>query len=227
MPLSEPRASSRGSKQALRADDVADFPDDSMFHAFARQVCLAGGLPRKELFETWEFAKRARRRLTDGPIVDLACGHGLAAWALLVMDGKDRGPALCIDTRIPESAARLHAALSERWPAAGARITTVEADLATVALPRGARILAVHACGALTDLAIDRALETRSSIAALPCCQSHGKQDPGGLTGWLDPDLAIDATRVARLRHAHYRVWTTTLPSDITPKNRLFVGAPA
>ena len=227
MPVSEVSSASRGSKQALRPDDVADFPSESMFHAFARQVCLAGGLPRKELFEAWEFAKRARRRLPDGPIVDLACGHGLAAWALLVMDGRDRGNALCIDTRIPDSAARLHASLSERWPAAGARITYVEADLAVADLPQNARVLAVHACGALTDLAIDRALHSHSSIAALPCCQSHGKQDAGGLTGWLDPDLAIDATRVARLRHADYRVWTTTIPSDITPKNRMFVGAPS
>ena len=40
----------------------------------------------------------------------------------------------------------------------------------------------------------------------------------GGLTGWMDLALAIDATRVARLRAAGYDVWTQTIPAAITPQ---------
>jgi hypothetical protein len=36
-------------------------------------------VPRKELFETWEIARRARRRFRGGRVVDMAAGHGLLA----------------------------------------------------------------------------------------------------------------------------------------------------
>jgi len=46
------------------------------------------------------------------------------------------------------------------------------------------------------------------------------------LTGWVDAALAIDIERVRRLREHGYRVWTRTIPSAITPKNRLLIAAP-
>jgi len=42
----------------------------------------------------------------------------------------------------------------------------------------------------------------------------------------MSPDLAIDATRAARLRQQGYRIWTKTIPADVTPRNRLLIGAP-
>jgi hypothetical protein len=42
----------------------------------------------------------------------------------------------------------------------------------------------------------------------------------------MDAALAIDATRAARLSAAGYRVRTQTIPSEITPKNRLLIGEP-
>jgi SAM-dependent methyltransferase len=50
--------------------------------------------------------------------------------------------------------------------------------------------------------------------------------DAGTLTGWIDPALAIDVRRAARLERALYRVWTQTIPAAITPKNRLLLGQP-
>jgi hypothetical protein len=41
----------------------------------------------------------------------------------------------------------------------------------------------------------------------------------------LEPALAIDVVRAARLGAGGYRVWTQTIPRDITPKNRLLLGA--
>ena len=32
--------------------------------------------------------------------------------------------------------------------------------------------------------------------------------------------------RAVRLAQQGYRVWTQTIPGDITPKNRLLIGAP-
>src|SRR5262245_16912447 len=68
---------SMSSKTRLTERQVARFPGDGLFERVARAVCRAGCLPRKELFEAWEMARRIRRRFRGGRIVDLAAGHGL------------------------------------------------------------------------------------------------------------------------------------------------------
>jgi hypothetical protein len=88
-------------------------------------------------------------------------------------------------------------------------------------------VVSAHACGQLSDEIIERAIAARARLAILPCCQSHGKCETGGLEGWLDPSLAIDVTRAARLRAAGYRVHTQLIPEAITPKNRLLLAIPS
>ncbi len=87
-------------------------------------------------------------------------------------------------------------------------------------------MVAAHACGGLTDRVLTKAIEARARVAVLPCCHSFSKQDQGGLAGWLEPSLAIDVVRAARLRDAGYDVHTQTIPDTITPKNRLLFGRP-
>jgi hypothetical protein len=78
----------------------------------------------------------------------------------------------------------------------------------------------------LTDDVLDKALAGRAKVVVLPCCQATAKCDLGGLAGWLDPALAIDVTRAARLSAAGYHVHTQQIPAEITPKNRLLLGEP-
>ena len=61
-----------------------------------------------------------------------------------------------------------------------------------------------------------------------PCGDCHDEEtcDMGGLGGWLESSLAIDVIRATRLETSGYRVWTQTIPADITPKNRLLLGVP-
>jgi hypothetical protein len=76
----------RSSKNRLMPRHGDLFPDDTLFHRIARTVCRAGVLPRKELYEAWETARRVRRRFRGGRVVDLACGHGLLAQIMLILD---------------------------------------------------------------------------------------------------------------------------------------------
>src|SRR4029450_13695529 len=93
------------SKTRLTDRDLERFPGDTLFDRAARAVCRAGGLPRNDLYEAWEMARRVRRRFRGGRIVDLAAGHGLLAHFLLLLD--DSSPAaLLIDPSLPPSAAR-------------------------------------------------------------------------------------------------------------------------
>ena len=64
---------------------------------------------------------------------------------------------------------------------------------------------------------------------ASPCCRVVTilkSDDARGLSGWMDGPVAIDVMRAVRLTERGYRIWTQTIPTDITPKNRLLLGAP-
>ena len=191
----------------------------------ARAVCQAECLPRKELYEAWEMARRVRRRLRGGRVVDLAAGHGLLAHVLLILD--DSSPnALLIDTTRPPSAARLHAALIDAWPRLAGRVGFEQRSLESIAVHAGDLVVSSHACGALADEVLDAAASARARVAVLPCCHDFAVNDPGALSGWLDPSLAVDVMRAMRLEQRGYRVWTQTIPAAITPKNRLLLGEP-
>jgi hypothetical protein len=144
---------------------------------------------------------------------------------MLLLDGSSPS-ALGVDVKLPPSARRASEALAAEWPQLAGRVELREQSLADVALEPGDVIVSCHACGPLTDAVLERALSVRARVAVLPCCQSAASSDAGGLGGWLDPALAVDVTRVARLRAAGYRVHTQTIPAEITPKNRLLLGAP-
>ena len=223
--LSHPRFSP-SSKGRLTDRDLDRFPGDTLLHRIARAVCHAGCLPRKELYETWEMARRIRRLFRGGRVVDLAAGHGLLAQVLLILD--DTSPsALAVDTALPPSSARLHDALVEAWPRLGGRIAFEGRPLDSVALGAGDLVVSSHACGSLTDLVISRATAAGARLAVLPCCHDRRQGDVGGLSGWVDASLAIDVMRAVKLEQQGYRTWTQTIPAEITPKNRLLLGAPA
>src|SRR5215210_8977456 len=104
--------SSRG---RLTDRDLGRFPDTTLFHRVARAVCHAGCLPRKELFEAWEMARRVRRLFRGGRVVDLGGGHGLLAHVMLLLD--DSSPdAVVVDTSVPPSSSKVQRALVEAWP---------------------------------------------------------------------------------------------------------------
>ncbi|MEE2637547.1 MAG: methyltransferase domain-containing protein, partial [Acidobacteriota bacterium] len=66
----------------------------------------------------------------------------------------------------------------------------------------------------------------RARLAVVPCCHDLLDGDTGCLDGWLAGDLAIDIIRARHLVRCGYRIWTQTIPADITPKNRVLLGAP-
>ena len=214
----------RASTNRLKTHDLGRFPGTSLFDRVGRAVCGAGCLPRKELFEAWEMARRVRRLFRGGRIVDLAGGHGLLAQALLILD--DSSPsAIVVDPSLPPSAARLHDALVHEWPRLTGRVTFEAGSMQAVTIGPDDLVVSCHACGALTDEVLALAVAARARVAVLPCCHDVRLFAGGRLNTWLEPSLAIDVARAASLEADGYRVWTQTIPPDITPKNRLLLGA--
>lgn len=80
--------------------DLDRFPDSTLFHRLGRTVCHAGCLPRKELYEAWEMARRVRRLFRGGRVIDLGGGHGLLAQIMILLDNSSP-TALVVDTTLP------------------------------------------------------------------------------------------------------------------------------
>ena len=222
--MSTPRFSGR-SRARLTRHDLDRFSGTTLFERLGRAVCQAGCLPRKELFEAWEMARRVRRLFRGGRVIDLGGGHGLLAQALLLLDATSPS-AIVVDTDIPASAGKVHQSLVDVWPRLAGRVEFIARPMSDVPISSDDLVVSSHACGRLSDVVIDRALAARARVAVLPCCHDFDACDTGGLNGWIDGALAVDIMRATRLRQQGYRVWTLSIPESITPKNRLLIGSP-
>jgi hypothetical protein len=216
---------SPSSRGRLTDRDLGRFPGGTLFDRVARAVCHAGCLPRKELYEAWEVARRARRLFRGGRVVDLGAGHGLLAQLMLVLDDSSRPPSP--STR---RSRRPRRACTRRWcrPGRASRDACRSSRVRSTASRfwRATSWCRATRAGALTDVVIDRAAAARARVAVLPCCHDLAVNDAGPLAGWVDAALAIDIRRAQKLEARGYRVWTQTIPAEITPKNRLLLGAP-
>ncbi|MBW2607056.1 MAG: methyltransferase [Deltaproteobacteria bacterium] len=213
----------KSSKNRLTPKQQELFPGSSLFDKIARAVCRAGTLPRKELHEAWEMAKRVRRRYRGGRILDLACGHGLLAHIMLILDDSSK-TGIAVDKEIPSNAKKLSSSLIESWPRLKNRIIYKEVSVQEITIRPDDIVVSAHACGSLTDLIIDKAIEQHARVAVLPCCHDLKESSTNGLEGWMDKTLAVDTVRAVRLRSKGYRIVTQKIPNDITPKNRLLMG---
>jgi len=201
------------------------FSGETLFERLGRVVCAAGCIPRKELYEAWEVARRVRRMLRGGRIVDAGGGHGLLAFVMLLLD--DSSPtAVVVDRSTPPSAPHLQLALVAAWPRLAGRVTFATSDVVDYLIDATDVVVSCHGCGALTDRILERAAAVGAPVAVLPCCHDFETCDSGSLGGWVEKSLAIDLMRAIRLEQRGYRVWTQTIPAAITPKNRLLIGLP-
>lgn len=216
---------SPASRGRLTGRDANRFPDNTLFDRLGRTVCQAGCLPRKELYEAWEMARRVRRLFRGGRVLDICGGHGLLAHVMLLLDNTSAG-ALVVDKMLPSSSGKLHEVLVAAWPRLEGRIELVASTIDDIAILDTDIVVSSHACGALTDRVLDRAAGARARVAVMPCCHNLDSGNDGGLSGWIDGAAAIDVVRAMRLAQQGYRIWTQAIPADITPKNRLLLGAP-
>lgn len=212
--------SSRG---RLTSRDLGRFAGPTLFDRIGRAVCAAGCLPRKELFEAWEVARRVRRLFRGGRVVDLGGGHGLLGQILLLLD--DSSPsALVVDKSLPKSAGAVHDALLATWPRLRERVNFASEDIGNVSIHAGDLVVSAHACGSLTDRVLALAADAGARVAVLPCCHDLDINATGSLEGWIDKPLAVDIMRTVELQRRGYRTWTQAIPEAITPKNRLLLG---
>lgn len=249
-----PPGSTKASARAkLQPRHARLFSGSALFERLGRLLCRSGPLvPRKELFETWAFAVmlhdyfRPCRR-----VADLAAGHGLLGWCLLLLDQEDSEPSvaprtvICLDRRMPPSADALADAILGEWPALEGRWTFVEAHMSRAVPDRSCLLASVHACGSLSDQVVAMAIESGAPVGLVPCCHSSKQFEPHSiLRGGDEPKVASllrptegvagasleqvqDRLRAMALREAGFRVRTESVPSELTDKNTVILAEPA
>jgi len=83
-------------------------------------------------------------------------------------------------------------------------------------------VVSAHACGVLSDLCIGAAIESGGPLAILPCCYPKSAcQAPQSVVQALGLKTAFDVDRTYRLEAAGYLVRWTSIPSVVTPMNRI------
>ena len=252
-PLSRARRKLKPRHRALFEPAAVTDTDDgmslSLFNEFCTVLCDTGVMPRKEIFETWSaalyihetFGGQVRR------VCDVAAGHSLLAWALLVLDDNGNNEnaekpltVLCVDRRMPPSAEVIRLAMVDRWPHLEERFDFVEGSLEQLRPHPSCLLASVHACGGLSDLLIASAASSQSPIALVPCCHTRKKKALLGASDFaraeydaiIDADevkdltTMLDMAREAALRNAGFDICTKYLPKRFTLKNRFIMGMP-
>ena len=233
------------SKRKLKASDADRFAqlEPKLFVEVAKVVCSTGALPQKELHECWQMASRVHQEFPEAlHIADVAAGHGLLAWILVLLARRSESPifrtAVALDINRPKSADRLAAAMTTRWPDLADTVLFVEGSIDAVTSTNDSDTLfvAAHACGSLSDRVLLTAIKNRNPVAIMPCCHSLRKQTASlsmlafasglqSFSGSGSPN-AIDEFRVDALTALGYSVVESSIQAEITAFNRIFMGKP-
>jgi hypothetical protein len=188
-----------------------------------REIAVQRLLPIKEVLESFEFFARVRKQTRAAVLADLCCGHGLIG-ILFAMFDKRVERVILADRTEPPSRLKLINIANEIAPWVKPKIENVQAKLKVGdgTIPEGAAIVSAHACGVLSDLCIDIAIESGGPIAILPCCYPKSAcRAPQTLVAALGLKMAFDVDRTYRLEAAGYLVRWTSIPSVISPMNRV------
>ena len=237
--------------------------DDHLFDQFAKAICMAGVVAQKEVFETWAAAVYIHSSFLSNEVgndntinpkrrvVDVAGGHGLLSWALLLLDDEyqykqsdDASQELtvfCLDVKMPKSAELISEAMLKQWPHLEDRFDYVEGRLEQLVPHPSCLLASVHACGILSDILVATAAQHIIPLAVVPCCHSRKRivlqhassyakdiyDDIINTKGSI-PDLAdkLDEARMIALDKAGLDVKEVFLPSLFTGKGRLIMGFP-
>ncbi len=219
----------KGSRNKLTPSHARLYPDDGTLDRLGRAICAVECLPRKELHEAWEMAQVVRAAFRDDGahrrrLVDLCSGYGLLAQVALLVDDTFEA-AVAVDAKLPANHLKVHRVVLAEFPALAGRVEFRQERLESFALRNDDVVVSAHACGSLTDRVLQRASSVGARVAVLPCCHWFRYRDD--LAAHADPALAIDTARIERLRASGYSVSTGSIPEDVSPMNRVLIGAPA
>ncbi len=207
------------------------FPGDSLHERFARELGETRAVRFKEVLEAIEFFAAVRKRNRARTVIDLCAGHGMVG-ILFAMYEREVERVILIERNPPKNRVHVIAAALKVAPWIKDKLELIDSRIQTVATDvaerhPGAAVVAVHACGPLTDRAIALGIELGGPIALMPCCRPHSKcPAPPAVKLRYGADEAFDIDRTYRMEAAGLQVRWTEVPAEITPMNRVLQATP-
>jgi hypothetical protein len=218
-----------GSRNPFGEHFQRHFPGEGMPDRFARALARGRAVPVKEVFESFEFFGRVRKRVRAPVVADLCAGHGLTG-VLFALFERSVERVVCLDQRRTESFETVLEAAISVGPWVRDRVVYETAKLGDAAevLDPGTSIVGVHACGTHTDTCLDVAVALGSNAAVMPCCYPHRRcRAPATIVQHFGGDVAFDIDRTYRMEREGYRVRWDGIPTAITPMARILIATRA
>lgn len=215
-------------KARVTEDKMSFFSGEHLPNQVVRVIIENRLMDLKEVIESFEFFQRVRRRISQRVIADLCCGHGLVGMLFALLERRVEEVYL-LDLEHPTSSYKLEHAFNQRWPWVSPKLNRLTRNVkgAAESLPESLGVVAVHACGARTDWAIQVAVYKNAPLAVMPCCYAHQSyQGPETLKRHLGVNLCVDLERIQSLHRLGYQVDWLEIPPEITPKNRIIAASP-
>lgn len=207
------------------------FTGDHAHDRVARALSAARALPVKELVECAEMFERIRKPLRGARrVVDYCAGHGFLGMLFGFFE-RSVEEVLLVDHRQPPNFEPTFRALCGLGPWLENKVSyreeSVLGDGPEPTFESDTLIVAAHACGILTDKALDAAIHNRIPVAVMPCCYPERHyQGPYGIAQGLGVEVAFDVHRTYRLDDADYDVKWSAVPKAVTPMNRILIARP-
>ena len=192
------------------------------------------GAAKRILQNNAEDTSNSQRTIT---IKDLCCGHGLTGMLFLAClpPGRIQNTTIqtiLVDQTEPQSHSILRDCISEICPwISEETVTFISSPLEEYTLNQvkeedGATIvISTHACGSLTDMVLQYSINSKSSLAVMPCCYTGTDRGaPYGIRRMLGVSLSADVRRSFHLQDHDYHVDFAAIPKAITPMNRIILA---
>lgn len=214
--------------------DTPQMPDK-----IVRALIAHRAIPIKEVFESFEFFERVRRRIRNRVVYDLCCGHGLVGMLFALFEPKVEVVYL-VDNKKPDNHTLTLKAIEEVAPWAIPKIRYLVRPISALHIlnpegfqeddptypPEHVSIVGVHACAHRTDSCIRLAVAHKCSLAVMPCCYKRtAKTAPLAIKKAIGAILTTDIHRTYTLVAAGYTVDWSAVPKAITPMNRIILAS--
>ena len=215
-------------RKRLDSTAVERLDKKGRIHRVLDSLAKERSLKFKEVLESFEIYACIRKRVKRDKIADICCGHGLTG-LLFAIFSEHVQEVLLWDHQQSNSAKTVYKLLVSEFPEIESKVSwRVSAlDSPPKELKSDFALVAVHACGKLTDQCLDLALTGGNAIVVVPCCYTGtGKTEPYALKKSLGVSLSTDIGRTYRLENEDYRVEWDSIPPQITPMNRVILAHP-
>ncbi len=159
-------------------------------------------------------------------IVDCCCGNSFLGWHWLVNDNSLN--VLAVDNRVTNRFREVNQYFKQNFPNLSEKHSFIERDVSKIIFPESSLVVALHACGNLTDIIIEKCVDKRLPFAVMPCCPNSRRIWWKDKSIYFEGSLSryIDNLRLEYMQKNGYAAKFELIDENITPMNRIILARP-